>query len=636
MGWVRSDGVIMRPEHAALGEGDRPSARRQQGRARQRGPERDPRRHDGPGRQARPRPRLLGAQRPRLRLPHPRRADRLLQLPDLQLGLHDHQVADRASTSRASWTRSSTRSRCASSPRRSAGRTQTSGPASSAGARSSIEHLTKNRSLEAHLYDHGIHLPYGKGKVSEDPKGRLHTIDPEANVLRVDKIIGGRDVPVGMWSTFANHGTVNHYQFTYYNEDHHGAATHLVERAIRRKGDVPKGQDVVDAYGNTDEGDQSSGPRQVGSGRRPTTSAPSRRASSWPPGARPGATWTAPPPSRAAGPGCASAASRRRPGRWPTRACSARRSSPAPRRAAGRCTTRRASRSRATTCRSAPARRATRSRRRSRSNVPRAVPLMALQVGDRMVVSVPGEMTEEMGRRVRHAVEQAAAGHGVVRAVISGLANEYADYFTTPEEYDAQHYEGAATVYGRASSVALQETLVQLTPRLGQRAQGAEALRVRPAQRHQGEVAALPEGRRARQDRQAAAADHPPPPASHGRLAGRPPRAGPAARAGLRARPAPLRRALANGGLGPRPRRPLAGGLARPLPRRVGGAVQPSPGHLPLPDHGQSLRPDLAAVPAEAVNRHDRSTGACPRGPGRGPAPLPQAGRPRGRRRAAA
>ncbi|OLE37597.1 MAG: hypothetical protein AUG48_04080 [Actinobacteria bacterium 13_1_20CM_3_68_9] len=57
----------------------------------------------------------------------------------------------------------------------------------------------------------------------------------------------------------------------------------------------------------------------------------------------------------------------------------------------------------------------------------------------------------------------AAQGSGVHRAVISGLANEYADYFTTPEEYDAQHYEGAATVYGRASSVALQETLGKLT-----------------------------------------------------------------------------------------------------------------------------------------------------------------------------
>src|SRR3954453_9378344 len=106
-----------------------------------------------------------------------------------------------------------------------------------------IDHLTKNRSLEAHLYDHGIHLPYGQGKVSMDPKGPLHTIDPEVNVMRVDKRIGGRLVPVGMWSDFANHGTVNKYQFSYYNEDHHGAATPLVEAAIRRRGKVPRGQD---------------------------------------------------------------------------------------------------------------------------------------------------------------------------------------------------------------------------------------------------------------------------------------------------------------------------------------------------------------------------------------------------------
>jgi hypothetical protein len=96
-------------------------------------------------------------------------------------------------------------------------------------------------------------------------------------------------------------------------------------------------------------------------------------------------------------------------------------------------------------------------------DVPTAVPLMALRVGDRMIVSIPGEMTAEMGRRVRHAVMYAARGSGVHRAVISGLANEYADYFTTPQEYDAQHYEGGATVYGRTSSVALEETLADLT-----------------------------------------------------------------------------------------------------------------------------------------------------------------------------
>jgi neutral ceramidase len=95
-------------------------------------------------------------------------------------------------------------------------------------------------------------------------------------------------------------------------------------------------------------------------------------------------------------------------------------------------------------------------------DVPKAVPLLALRIANRMIVSVPGEMTEEMGRRVRAAVLAASAKAGISTAVISGLANEYADYFTTPEEYDAQHYEGGATIYGRASSVALQESLTAL------------------------------------------------------------------------------------------------------------------------------------------------------------------------------
>jgi neutral ceramidase len=325
-----------------------------------------------------------------------------------------------------------------------------------------ITNLTKNRSLEAHLYDHGIHEPYGAGRVSEDPKGRLHTIDPQVNVLRVDKIIGGRGVPVGIWSTFANHGTVNHFQFTFYNEDHHGAATHLVERAIRRRGNVPRGQDVVAAYGNTDEGDQSSGLDRWGpayadhvgtvEARRFMTAwrRAGRHMDQTPELAR---RWTrmcfcgqdtAEGPVADAGVFGQAEFTGSEEGRGPlfdvtrvpfegdhlpvgTGPQGDKIQAPVP------------------------------------LDVPKAVPLMAIQVGDREIVSIPGEMTAEMGRRVRHAVEQAARGHGIDRAVISGLANEYADYFTTPEEYDAQHYEGAATVYGRASSVALQETLVKLT-----------------------------------------------------------------------------------------------------------------------------------------------------------------------------
>src|SRR4051794_23208633 len=325
-----------------------------------------------------------------------------------------------------------------------------------------IRNLTKNRSLEAHLYDHGIHEPYGTGKVSQDPKGRVHTIDPQASVLRVDKTIGGRDVPVGMWSTFANHGTVNHFQFTFYNEDHHGAATHLVERAIRRRGDVPSGQDVVDAYGNTDEGDQSAGVDRWGPAQadRVGTEEAHKFLRGW----------------RQAGHHMDRTPTLER--RW-TRMCFCGQDT-----AAGpvadegvfgqaEFTGSEEGRGPLYDITRVPFEgdhlpvgagpQGDKIQTPIPLDVPTAVPLMALQVGDRMIVSIPGEMTAEMGRRVRHAVEHAAAGHGVRRAVISGLANEYADYFTTPEEYDAQHYEGAATAYGRASSVALQETLVELT-----------------------------------------------------------------------------------------------------------------------------------------------------------------------------
>jgi hypothetical protein len=328
-----------------------------------------------------------------------------------------------------------------------------------------ITDLTENRSLEAHLYDHGIHEDYGQGTVSQDPQGRLHTIDPQVDVLRVDKTIDGRQVPVGMWSTFANHGTVNRFQFTYYNEDHHGAATHLVEAAIREAGGAPPIQDVVDVYGNTDEGDQSSALHRFGPAAADQVGMAEARAfmSAWDDAGRQlsaspilARRWTRMcwcGQQTAAGPVADQAAfglpqfTGSEEGRGPlfdvTRvpfegyhlaagfgAQGDKIAAPIP------------------------------------VDLPRAVPLLALRVGDRMIVSIPGEMTAEAGRRLRHAVVDAAAGSGVTGAVISGLANEYTDYFTTPQEYDAQHYEGGATVYGRASSVALQEALVELSKRL--------------------------------------------------------------------------------------------------------------------------------------------------------------------------
>jgi neutral ceramidase len=345
-----------------------------------------------------------------------------------------------------------------------------------------IDNLTLNRSIEAHLYDHGIHLGYGQGSPSMDPDGPLHPIDPEVNVLRVDKLIPRRRghrrrqgrrhghrrrwAPVGIWSTFANHGTVNKFQFTYYNEDHHGAATHLTEAAIRRAGRVPRAQDVVDVYGNTDEGDQSSGLHQSGPAAAAAVGTVESQAflRAW----------------RQAGQHM-----QRRTSldwRW-TRMCWCGQDTPdGP-------VANQANFGLAEFTGSEEGRGplfdvtrvpfegdhlpvGTGGPQGDKINslipidVPKADPMMALRVGSRMIVSIPGEMTAEMGRRVRAAVVAAATGSGVERAVISGLANEYSDYFTTPQEYDAQHYEGAATVYGRASSDALEQTLVGLTGNL--------------------------------------------------------------------------------------------------------------------------------------------------------------------------
>jgi hypothetical protein len=99
-------------------------------------------------------------------------------------------------------------------------------------------------------------------------------------------------------------------------------------------------------------------------------------------------------------------------------------------------------------------------------DVPKAVPMMALKIGDRMIVSIPGEMTVTMGQRVRKAVMDATAGAGVSRVVIAGLANEYLSYFTTPEEYEQQHYEGGSTLYGRYSSNLLMAMAADLSHRL--------------------------------------------------------------------------------------------------------------------------------------------------------------------------
>ena len=344
------------------------------------------------------------------------------------------------------------------------------GPGKLAWGTTKLFGITQNRSLEAHLADHGIDVPPGAGRVAMDPLGYAHTIDPNVSVLRVDKVIGGRDVPVGMWSTFADHGTVNKYQFGVYNADHHGSATRIVEAAIRSSGGASSAQDVVNVYGNTDEGDQSAGLTRSG------------------PAA---ADWVGRVEARAMLTAWRAAGSRLtdRPTldwRW-TRACFCGAAVPGghvdSRAAVGlplftgseegrgplydlTHTSFEGDRSPIVNPTDPAQGHKVVVVPEMSGSVPLAVPLIAARIGDGLIVTVPGEMTVGMGYRVRADVLRVAGRGGMHLAVISGLANEYLQYFTTPEEYEAQHYEGGSTLYGEYSSVFVERVLLDLVDRL--------------------------------------------------------------------------------------------------------------------------------------------------------------------------
>lgn len=80
--------------------------------------------------------------------------------------------------------------------------------------------------------------------------------------------------------------------------------------------------------------------------------------------------------------------------------------------------------------------------------VPNILPLQLLRIGPLVIVGHPSEISTMAGRRLREAVAEHVEDAGVEHVVIAGLSNAYSSYVTTPEEYSAQHYEGASTLFG--------------------------------------------------------------------------------------------------------------------------------------------------------------------------------------------
>ncbi|KAI9591850.1 Neutral/alkaline nonlysosomal ceramidase [Syncephalis fuscata] len=97
---------------------------------------------------------------------------------------------------------------------------------------------------------------------------------------------------------------------------------------------------------------------------------------------------------------------------------------------------------------------------------PTIVELQVFRIGQVFIVGVPAEFTTMSGRRMREAIKQAAIAQGLVgedaTVIVSGPSNTYASYTTTPEEYVAQRYEAASTIFGPGSLPAYIQNAVKL------------------------------------------------------------------------------------------------------------------------------------------------------------------------------
>ncbi len=364
------------------------------------------------------------------------------------------------------------------------------GQATAGWGSSKIVGLTQNRSLEAHLADHGVIKARGQGRVSDDPGGYTDTIDPDVNVLRVDKLKRVRvkakrkgskartklvRVPIGGWSSFANHGTVNKSEFQYYTEDHQGSAMRVFEDRIRKSFKVPAKQEVLNVFSNSDEGDTSAGLDRSGPAASDYVGRVEGEAmvEAWNRAKR----FTSRTPALDT--------------RW-TRVCFCGQEvqdgqhvssdsqtgipfltgSEEGRGPLFDVTGKEFEDQRAPVSSDPQGDKITFPG--LGAGVPHGLPLLSVRLGTRMIASIPGEATKEVGTRIRSAVRSAVAGSGIKDVVLSGLANEFILYITTPEEYDRQHYEGGNTQFGRQESNFIKQNVAALAGTLA-RGQAAPA-----------------------------------------------------------------------------------------------------------------------------------------------------------------
>ena len=92
---------------------------------------------------------------------------------------------------------------------------------------------------------------------------------------------------------------------------------------------------------------------------------------------------------------------------------------------------------------------------------PDVLPLQLLKIGRMAVIALPAEITTMAGRRLIASIKAELADE-VDYVLLSGLANTYAGYVATREEYGAQNYEGGHTIFGPHTLAGYQQEFTKL------------------------------------------------------------------------------------------------------------------------------------------------------------------------------
>lgn len=324
-------------------------------------------------------------------------------------------------------------------------------PAVAGWGTATVEEANRNRSVEAHLANHGYDISPGEGSPDLDPEGADHTRDKSLSLLRVDSADGEH---IGAWCRFSVHPTALPPSNTVYSADIAGVAVRRFANSVGEEvvalfangasGDVVPVYDgcnghvvadriggriadgMVDAWKDAGEGlsedvcvsGKSKEVEYEGQEVEPGKRVGSRGVFGVP---FLGGAENGPSPLRGLG-----LEGRRRPS-WLADKVHGRKIPSAP--------------------------------------VPwdATVEVQVVRVGSRLLLAAPGEPTVETGRRWRDAAADAVpGGTGIKEVNVVGLANGYNGYFTTPAEYEQQHYEGGHTVFGKHSEALLRSTYAEL------------------------------------------------------------------------------------------------------------------------------------------------------------------------------